>query len=275
MARSISEMVVLITGASAGLGRGLAVALHRRGAKLVLAARRIDALHALNRELGGGHLAVKCDVSVPVECHAMVDAAFDHFGRIDTLVLNAGYGLIRTVAETTADDFRRIFETNVLGTVEPIRHALPRLRGQPLRDGHRAQLMIVTSAAARRGLPYFGAYSATKAAQLSIAEALRVELEEDRIAVTSVHPMGTDTDFFSAAESRSGATIPPSMGRHTTESVVRAMAKAIERPRREVWPVPLSNVLLAFGALFPGVGDRVMSKERREIEGHLWRRKSV
>lgn len=268
-------MIVLITGASAGLGRGLAVALHGHGAKLVLAARRLDALRTLNDELGGHHLAVKCDVSTPADCHALVDAALAHFGRLDTLVLNAGYGLVRTMADTTVDDFQRIFATNVLGTVEPIRHALPRLRRQPLRDGRRAHLMIVTSAAARRGLPYFGAYSATKAAQLSVAEALRVELEDDRIAVTTVHPMGTDTDFFTAAESLSQATIPPSMGRHTTASVVNAMVKAIARPRREVWPVPLSNALLSFGTLFPSVGDHVMSKERREIEEHLRGRKSV
>ena len=140
-------------------------------------------------------------------------------GGIDTLVCNAGYGSVRTVAETSHDEMRRMFETNVFGTTDCIHAAVPIMRKQELRDGWRGQIMIVSSAAAKRGLPFFGPYSATKAAQLSIAEALRVELKADRIAVTSVHPVGTNTEFFDTAEKQTGLRRP------TTDTKVRQSAQ--------------------------------------------------
>jgi NADP-dependent 3-hydroxy acid dehydrogenase YdfG len=97
MRRRIDGMVVVITGASAGIGRALAEALSARGARLALAARREDRLAELNRALGGGHLVVPTDVSIQSQCEALVRQAREHFGRIDTLVCNAGYGFLRTV----------------------------------------------------------------------------------------------------------------------------------------------------------------------------------
>src|SRR6184192_1829925 len=124
------------------------------------------------------------------------------------------------------------------GTTDCIRAAVPVMARQEIRDGFRGQIMIVTSAAARRGLPYNGAYSATKAAQLSIAEALRVELRPLEIAVTSVLPIGTATEFFQAAEQVSGRRLDPSgttPKRHSVKRVVKGMIHAIRRPRAEVW----------------------------------------
>jgi NAD(P)-dependent dehydrogenase (short-subunit alcohol dehydrogenase family) len=183
-------MVVIITGASAGIGRALAQKLAQQGAKLVLSARRVEKLDELNRELGGSHLTLRADVSNHDDCQNLVEQTLTRFGRIDTLVCNAGYGIARGVADSTHEDVARMFATNVYGTLDPIRAAVPIMRKQEPRDGYRGQIMIVSSAAARRGLPFFGIYSATKAAQLSIAEALRVELKPDQVAVTSVHPIG-------------------------------------------------------------------------------------
>ena len=129
--------------------------------------------------------------------------------------------------------------------------------------------MIVSSAAARRGLPFFGAYAATKAAQLSLAEAARVELRADRIAVTSVHPVGTDSEFLTAAETISAAKIdtPGRRGMHqTAEEVVAKMAAAIERPRAELWPHAMSRFGLSLATLWPTLGDRLMRKSLKEIE---------
>src|SRR5205809_6750350 len=97
--RQVRDMVVVITGASAGIGRGLAEQLAPAGAKLALAARRIERLDELNARLGGGHLCVRTDVSRRDDCEALIARAVEHFGRIDTLVCNAGYGTIRTVTE--------------------------------------------------------------------------------------------------------------------------------------------------------------------------------
>jgi short-subunit dehydrogenase len=268
MKREIDGMVVVITGASAGIGKALAVALSALGAKLVLSARRIELLHQLNQALGGRHRVIQADVSRREDCERLVAESKEHFGRIDTLVCNAGYGLIRSVEEMTPEEIQAIFQTNVFGTTDCIRAAVPIMREQEKQGKYRGQIMIVSSAAARRGLPYYGAYSATKAAQLSLAEALRVELKADRIAVTSVHPIGTDTDFFSTSERTSGMKMPPrSTGEHrqSVEVVAKKMVAAIERPRPEVWPFGPSRIGLSLATLFPRTVDKVMGKARGQI----------
>jgi short-subunit dehydrogenase len=263
MRRNIDGMVVIITGASAGIGRALAANLSGRGARLVLAARRLERLEELNHSLGGKHLCVRTDVSRREECEHLIAAAAIHFGRIDTLVCNAGYGILRPVADTTPQQMLDIFQANVFGTADCIRAAVPHMLRQPFVGGWRGQMMIVSSAVARRGIPYFGAYSATKAAQLALAEAMRVELRAQRIAVTSVHPIGTDTEFGEAAERRAGGgrigRIPGEV-RQSAGQVAHAMARAIERPVPEVWPFAPSRWALSLATLAPRWVDRVMAR---------------
>ena len=263
--RATNGMVVVITGASAGIGRALAEELSRRGARLVLAARRTERLEALNRSLGGGHVCVGCDVSRREDCEWLIAQAMERFGRIDTLVCNAGYGILRKVHETTADEAREIFATNVFGTLDSVRAAVPQmLRQEPQAPGGwRGQVVVVSSAVARRALPLFGAYSATKAAQLSLAEAMRVELRPLGVAVTSVHPIGTDTEFGDAAHARAGggriARIPGEV-RQSPAQVARKVVRAIERPVPEVWPFAPSRWALGIGALMPGWVDRMLAR---------------
>jgi short-subunit dehydrogenase len=263
-------MVVVVTGASAGIGAALARELSPRGARLVLAARRLDRLEALDRELGGGHLCVATDVSRRVDCEHLVAQAVERFGRIDTLVCNAGYGVLRRVHETTPDQAREIFQTNVFGTLDCVRAAVPHmLKQEPRRtsagsvEPWRGQIIAVSSAVARRALPFFGAYSATKAAQLSLAEALRVELRPLRIAVTSVHPIGTDTEFGEAATARAGggriARIHGEM-RQSPAQVARRIVAAIERPVPEVWPFRPSRWALSLATLAPRWVDRMLGR---------------
>lgn len=263
MRRTIDGMVVVITGASAGIGRALAIDLSRQGARLVLSARRVDKLDALNHDLGGKHLVIGADVGKRDDCERLVVQAHQWAGRIDVLVCNAGYGLVRAAAETSADEMRGIFETNVFGTMDCVRAAVPLMRKQDKREGLRGHIVIVSSAAGRRGLPYFGAYSATKAAQLSLAEALRVELKPDRIAVTSIHPVGTKTDFFTTAETLCNTRLPK---RHdaevvqTADQVALKMVRAIQHPRAEVWPLGIARLGLSAATLVPSMVDRVLSK---------------
>jgi NAD(P)-dependent dehydrogenase (short-subunit alcohol dehydrogenase family) len=241
MRRTLDGMVVAITGASAGIGKALAEVLHARGAKLALAARRVDRMESLNRQLGGVHLALQTDVADRAQCEALVRTTVEHFGRLDTLVCNAGYGILRPVADTTPDEMQRLFQTNVFGTADCVRPAVPVMRAQEPRRGWRRQVVILSSVVARRGIPFYGAYSATKAAQLSLAEAMRVELRDDRTAVTSVHPAGTDTEFGQAARAagNTNLAIRPIRGevRQSAETVARRIVAAIERPRPEVWPL--------------------------------------
>lgn len=255
-------MVVLITGASAGIGRELAEQLARRGAKLALMARRLDRLEEVNRLCGGGHLVMRGDVGVPADCRVMIQETVARFGRLDTLVCNAGYGIYKPVAETSADEAALMMQVDVVGTSECIRHAVGQMRKQQVTRGYRGQVMIVSSAAARRGTPFIGVYSGAKAAQLAMGEALRVELRDEQIAVTTVHPTPTTTEFREVAERLGAYRLPPSprfAKTQTAEEVAGAMVKAIERPRREVWPWPLAGWLLSAGTLAPGWMDRMMS----------------
>lgn len=264
MRRSLHEMVTVITGASAGIGRALATELSRQRGKLVLGARRLDRLQDLARELPGETACLQIDVACPGACRRLIGAAVEKFGRIDTLVCNAGYGFARPIEQMSEADIRHIFDTNLFGTIECCRAAVSQMKRQSSRDGLRGQLMIVSSACARRGLPFFSTYAATKAAQLSLAEGLRVELKPHDIAVTSVHPAVCGTDFFSTAHELSGMS-PAALiqGRPQTPQYVAArMSRAIEKPVRELWPKAFSRLSLLIASAMPGVVDKVMSQIR-------------
>lgn len=268
MSRRIEDSVIVITGASAGIGKALAQRLARMNARLVLAARRIDRLEALNHELGSQHLTAQVDVSKPAECHRLIERTIEHFGRIDTLVCNAGYGVASPIMQTKYDEIEQLFRTNVFGTIDCIQAAVPAMSRQGVQQGYRGQIVIVSSAAARRGLPYFGTYSATKAAQLSLAEALRIELKPLKIAVTSVHPIGTDTDFFTTAASMGQTTMPPRSKwevHQSPDTVARVMIRAMHRPRPEVWPFAPARLGLSIATLVPRLVDRIMSHHRRQL----------
>jgi len=269
MKRQLLDMVVVITGASAGIGKALAEKLNENGAKLLLSARREDRLAELNRALGSNHLVVRADVARPEDCERLITAAKEHFGRIDTLVCNAGYGIARALADMSHDEMAKLFATNVFGTTDCIRAAVPIMIKQEPRDGWRGQIMIVSSAAARRGLPFFSAYSATKAAQLNLAEGLRVELRDDAIAVTTVLPVGTETDFFTIAQEHGRMKMPPPGAgerRQSAATVARKMVAAIARPRPELWPMLPARYGLIASALVPGLTDRVMSRYRGDFQ---------
>ena len=266
MPRKLNDMVVVITGASAGIGKALAERLSARGAKLVLAARRVERLAELNRQMSNRHLVVRADVARREDCQAIVDRALERFGRIDTLVCNAGYGSYRTVAETSPEEMRRLFATNVFGSTDCIYAALPAMLRQEPRDGFCGQVMLVSSCVARRAIPYLGAYSATKAAQLSLAESMRVELKPQRIAVTCVMPIQTKTEFGQVAEIEGGLKIAHGPVGQTVQHVAQRMTDAIVKPRAEVWPFRPARWAFGLGTLAPRLIDYLMNDYRRQVE---------
>lgn len=271
MARQLRDMIVVITGASSGIGEELARQLHAQGARLVLSARRMDKLNELNTQLGGQHLVVVADVSRTEDCKRLIDETIARLGRIDTLVCNAGYGLYTPVHETPPQQVREMFQTNVFGSSDCIFSAVPHLLKQDLRDGYRGQVMLVSSVAGRRGVPYLGVYSATKAAQLSLAEAMRVELRDSHVAVTSVHPIMTKTSFGRVAEQIGSATLPQDERDWFTQSVdhvARRMVRAIGRPCPEVWPSRPSRWVVVLGALFVRLADLGLLSYARKVRRH-------
>lgn len=262
-------MACVITGASSGIGAALARELAGAGAKLALAARRLDLLDRLNAELGGEHLLVPTDVAEEDQCRRLIARAVEHFGRIDTLVANAGYGSDKKTIDMSCEEVAGMFAVNVFGTLDCIRPAVAAMRRQEPREGWRGQIMITSSVLARRGVPYAGIYSATKAAQLSLAETLRLELSPERIAVTSVHPTATESEFGEVARQRGNVEIrghSASVGKQTAEHVARRMARAIERPAREVWPARHMRYLMGLNAWIPALGDVLVARATRRRE---------
>jgi NADP-dependent 3-hydroxy acid dehydrogenase YdfG len=193
--RGDDDPVLLITGASSGIGAATARAAAGRY-RLVLAARRLEPLEELVAELGGAEraLAVRCDVTEWDEVQAMAAAALERFGRIDAVFANAGFGATRGFLEESVEHWRSMVLTNVYGVALTIRATLPHLleRG----EGH---FLITSSVAGRRALPG-SLYSATKWAATAIGEALRAELrqmhENHAIRVTLIEPGMVDTPFF-------------------------------------------------------------------------------
>ena len=196
MESSASNPVLLITGASSGIGAATARAAASKKYRLVLAARRLEALEELVEELGGGEraLAVRCDVTEWDQVEAMAASALGRFGRIDAVFANAGFGATRGFLEESPEHWRSMVLTNVYGVALTIRATLPHLleRG----DGH---FLVTSSVAGRRALPG-SLYSATKWAATAIGESLRAELrqmhENHAIKVTLIEPGMVDTPFF-------------------------------------------------------------------------------
>jgi NADP-dependent 3-hydroxy acid dehydrogenase YdfG len=244
--------VVAITGASAGIGRACAFTFAREGARLALLARRLDRLHEIAAALAPSEVLVHAaDVADAAQVRSFVDATVARFGRLDVLVNNAGFGVRGTVEETPDEDYRRLMEANYYGTVYGCRAAVPIMRRQGA-----GVIINVSSIVGHRSLPGGGAYAATKAAQVSLTESLRVELRGTGVHACSVHPVGTSTEFGEVAlresQGRSGGPVGP---QQTAAQVADAIVGCARRPRPEVYPLFWSRGLVALNAIAPGLVD--------------------
>ncbi|MFI7312479.1 SDR family oxidoreductase [Streptomyces hygroscopicus] len=187
----ISGAVVLVTGASSGIGAATARAASRAGARVVLLARREERIRQLAEELGESvALAVPCDVTDRGQVAAAVEAAIEKFGRIDVLVNNAGQGLQATVDATDPEDFRAVLELNLVAPLTMTQAVLPQMRKQGA-----GAIVNVGSGIIWSSLPGSGAYSASKAALAKLSAIARVELADHNIAVSMMFPSITETEF--------------------------------------------------------------------------------
>jgi NAD(P)-dependent dehydrogenase (short-subunit alcohol dehydrogenase family) len=252
----LSGAVAAITGASAGIGRETAIAFAREGARVAVCARRSDRLEAVAdavRAAGGECHVFEADVADEAQVRRFIESTVARFGRLDILVNNAGYGVRGRVEETPSEDFGRLMRVNYLGSVYACRAALPIMRQQ-----RRGVIINVSSIVGHRSLPGGAAYAATKAAQISLTESLRVELRGTGIHACSVHPIGTATEFAEvAARSSPGRSGGPLGPQQTAAAVARAIVRCARRPRAEVYPYPLARAVVWANALFPGLMDRI------------------
>ena len=211
-----SSPVLLITGASSGIGAATARHAADAGWRLVLAARSQDKLEQLASELGGDEraMALRCDVTSWDDQQAAVAAAVDRFGRLDASFANAGFGAARGFLEETVEHWKSMIDTNVYGCALSIRAALAHFRAQ--NAGH---MLLTGSVASRRALPG-SLYSATKWAVTAMGEALRAEVAETPIRTTLIEPGMVDTPFF---ENRPTGALEP-------DDIARSVIYALSQP---------------------------------------------
>ncbi|MBW3628605.1 MAG: SDR family NAD(P)-dependent oxidoreductase [Gemmatimonadetes bacterium] len=224
---------VWITGASAGIGRALAITFASLGGRVAVSARREDRLRDLVTEIesrGGDALAFPCDVSDETQLNRAADAVAEHFGRMDVAVANAGFGVTGRIEDLDASDWRRQLDVNVIGVALTARHALPHLR----RTGGR--LALVSSVAGMIPAPGAAAYAASKAAVRSIGQALSLELRGSGVSCTTLYPGFVDSEIRAVdnqgvfhADRREPI---PEWLRWRSERAARVMARAIHRRER-------------------------------------------
>jgi 3-oxoacyl-[acyl-carrier protein] reductase len=224
--RSIEGTVIAITGASSGIGAATAAALVDAGARVAVCARREDRLAKMVSELGDDKVVpVTGDVRDPALNDALVAAAVRKWGRLDTMVANAGIGAYGGIMDMDDAELTEMVETNVLGTVWSVRSAVKQFRSQ----GDGGDLVIVASVAGFRGGADEAVYAGTKHAQVGLAGSLDRELRAEGTRVTLICPAGTHTEFAIGAGRTEGSALLDSYLR--PEDVAHAIRVVLEQPR--------------------------------------------
>lgn len=225
------DQVVVITGASSGIGRSTALHLASRGAKVVLGARRETQLRALAQEIeaaGGQAVYRSTDVTRRQDLQALVDTGVDRFGRVDVIVNNAGIGPLSRFDELRVEDWDAMIDVNIRGVLYGIAAALPVFRRQG--SGH---VINIVSTAGLRIVPAQGVYAATKNAVRTLTEALRQEAGPT-LRVTEVSPGFVATEFASSnTDASTRAAVEKQMGEMAIgpDAIARCIAFALEQPR--------------------------------------------
>lgn len=262
MAREIEDAVVVITGASSGIGRAAAQAFAERRARLVLASRDGEGLGEVVRACerhGGAAEAFPTDVRDESRVEALAARAVELHGQIDVWVNNAAVTLFGRFEETPSDAYRQVFETNLFGYVHGLRSALRRFREQGS-----GVAVNVLSAVADAPQPYTSAYVSTKYALRGLLECLRMELaldEDHDIHLCAVLPPSVDTPLFQHAANYTGRAVKPMDPVLPVERVADAIVDAARKPRREVRVGAPAYAMKALKSVAPGTFERVMARQ--------------
>jgi NADP-dependent 3-hydroxy acid dehydrogenase YdfG len=266
----IAGLVVIVTGASSGIGEATAREFARAGASVVLAARRVERLEQLAAEIraaGGRALAVPTDLTDRAQIANLIQATLQEFGRIDVLANIAGWGRYDWFEELSADDLHKQYEVNVIGLAETIRQVLPVMKKQ--RSGH---ILNMGSYASKIAVPPLTVYASTKYAVEGLTDALRRELKPWGIQVSRIHPSGVkETEFNQKAGQQGGIryrSVP--VGRVRREDVARQIVDLVENPRRAIFMSRLYDLPVLLNMIAPGLVDLASSlwvrwKRRKEL----------
>jgi short-subunit dehydrogenase len=281
MPRQLEEQVVVVTGASSGVGRETCLELAGKGASLALAARNVEALESLRAEverLGGTALVVPTDVSDWAQVQRLADQVAARFGRIDTWVNCAAVSLYGTVRDTTVEEITRVLQVILLGEIHGTKAALAQMSEQG-----NGTIINVASALGKRSVPLQAAYCSAKHGIVGFDDSLRMELEDEGsdIKVVTVLPSSINTPLFAHARSRMGVKPMPVPPIYEPGVVARAIVHAAQFPQREVvvggggqflvWLQRLDPRLAEKLLLGPGkVVQKQKTKEPAEGEDNLF-----
>ena len=247
----ISNAVTIITGASSGIGRATAQVFAASGARLVLAARSLEKLTAVQSELhaiGAEVLVVPADVTREADVRNLVDQTLERFGRVDIAICNAGVYVRGAVKDLPLASIERCMDVNFYGTVHLIRAVLPLMLAQG--SGH---IVAVTSVDGRKGLPPDGAYVASKSAATGFMDVLRQELRGTGVYASTILPGRVDTRMIETID------VPLASPKISSARVGRAILRAVRTRRRElVIPFAGPKALIVLSALWPGLGDMLV-----------------
>lgn len=229
----IKGSVIIVTGASAGIGLATAKVLAKKGAKVVLAARSADVLKKLEKEIPGS-FAVPTDMRKPADIKALIKETQKKYGRIDVLINNAGQGLMAAVEDINIDDYKAIMDLNVFAVVRAMQAVIPVMRAQN-GDRRGGLILNVSSRVSKNYFPELAAYASTKYALNAISLTAREELAHDHIIVSVFHPKMTATDFGknTLGEKYSSSDGRPGMEVDTASAVAEGIARQIESEEPE------------------------------------------
>lgn len=259
--RPLSDQVVVVTGASSGIGRETALLLAERGARVVLAARNHEALKTLADEIrtaGGDCVVVPTDVTSWQQMRDLASQAVEAFGRIDTWVNGAAVSLYSRVEDAEVDELERVIEVDLLGYVYGMKAALAHL----VASG--GSIINISSIAGVRAIPLQAPYSASKAAVKAFGDALRLELKHDGrdVAVTTILPASINTPFFAHARSKLGAMAAPFPPVYEPRTVAESIAFAAEHPRRDIFVGGAAKLVALQQKLAPAVTDWLLLRAK-------------
>lgn len=225
--RPLAGQVIAITGATAGIGAACARTLNEQGALLALGARRDKRLQELVEELGTDKaIGVVTDVRKPADCNNLITKAVEKFGRLDSVIPNAGVGFYAGITDYDDETVADVIDTNYAGTVWTVRAAVPQFRKQ----GHGGDIVIVASVAGFRGGGNEAVYTGTKHAQVGLAGSLDRELRQEGIRVTLICPAGVETEYALGRGREAG---DPALAKFLrAEDVAHAVATVLAQPRR-------------------------------------------
>ncbi len=256
--KPLEEQVVVVMGATSGIGRISALKLAQRGARVVVAARALEPLQALAEEIqvaGGQATAAAAEVSDPAQLEQVAARAVERYGRLDTWVHTAAVMMYASLEETRPEEFHRMVEVNLLGAAYALRAALPHL----VRQG-RGALIFFTSVEGKRSIPLQSAYAASKHALTGLLDALRMELENEKleISVTNIAPSSINTPLFEKALTRLGVRPMPVPPIYQPELAAEAVLYAAEHPMRDIVVGGAGKSLALANRLSPRAADRIL-----------------